>query len=148
MYFLWWPNHIVPTHVIKVAKNLRVVCENIVRVHKCLILWWFEIQKKSNTLTHNPNCLMGTITFEIHRITPTSPKNMLVIIFKSILFFLLLFFLECFSFWAYHAWTYKREKRNTHLCKLKHHNFAMLKHIDIIYDWRDLVVRWLFMHFS
>ena len=27
-----------PTHVSKVAKSLRVVCENIVRVYKCLIL--------------------------------------------------------------------------------------------------------------
>ena len=42
-YSLWWPNHIVLTHVSKVAKNLCVVCENIARVHKCLILWRFEI---------------------------------------------------------------------------------------------------------
>ena len=30
----------------------------------------------------------------------------------------------------------------------KHHNFAMPKHIDVIYDWQALVVRWLFMPFS
>ena len=42
-YSLWWPNHIVLAHVSKVAKNLRVVCENIARVHMCLILWRFEI---------------------------------------------------------------------------------------------------------
>ena len=30
----------------------------------------------------------------------------------------------------------------------KHHNFAMPKHTDVIHDWRALVVRWLFMHFS
>ena len=27
MYPLWWPNHIVPAHVSRVAKNLCVVCE-------------------------------------------------------------------------------------------------------------------------
>ena len=30
----------------------------------------------------------------------------------------------------------------------KHHNFAMLKHTNVIYDWQALVVRWLFMPFS
>ena len=35
---------------------------------------------------------------------------------------------------------YKREKRNTQLCKPKHHNFAMSKHIDVIHDWWALVV--------
>ena len=43
MYPLWWPNHIVLVQVSKVAKNMRVVCENIRRVHKCLKLWRFEI---------------------------------------------------------------------------------------------------------
>ena len=27
MYPMWWPNHIVPTHVSKVAKTMHVVCE-------------------------------------------------------------------------------------------------------------------------
>ena len=44
---------------------------------------------------------------------------------------------------------YIREtEENTQLCKLKHPNFAMPKHIDVIHDWRVLVVRWLFMPFS
>ena len=30
----------------------------------------------------------------------------------------------------------------------KHHNFAMPKHIDVLHDWRALVVRWLFIPFS
>jgi len=29
----------------------------------------------------------------------------------------------------------------------KHYNFAMPKHIDVIHDWRVLVVRWLSMPF-
>ena len=41
--------------------------------------------RESNTSTHNHNCLMGTITFEVHHITLTSPRNMLATIFKSIL---------------------------------------------------------------
>ena len=56
--------------------------------------------RKTNTLTHNYNYLMGTITFEIHPITPTSSRNMLAIIFKSILilssFFFSFFFLHIF----------------------------------------------------
>ena len=43
MYPLWCPNYIVLAHVSKVAKNMRVVCENIARVYKCLKLWWFEV---------------------------------------------------------------------------------------------------------
>ena len=41
--------------------------------------------RESRTLTHNHNCLIGTIIVEIHHITPTSPRNMFTIIFKSIL---------------------------------------------------------------
>ena len=70
--------------------------------------------RKSHTLTHNHNCLMGTIIFEVHPITLTSPINTLATIFKSILIlFTFDFFAYSFSFWAYHAWAYKREKRNT-----------------------------------
>ena len=46
----------------------------------------------SNTLTHNHNCLMGTITFEVYHITFTSPRNMLTIILKAFWFFFLLSF--------------------------------------------------------
>ena len=41
-------------------------------------------KRESNTSTHNHNCLMGTITFEVHHITLTSPRNTLTTIFKSI----------------------------------------------------------------
>ena len=111
MYSLWWPNHIVPAHVSKVSKNLHVVCENIARVHKCLILWWFGIWENQFN-SHNHNCLMGTITFEVHPITPTSPRNMLATIFKSILIlFSFIFFAYFFFFLSMHAWAYKREKK-------------------------------------
>ena len=46
-----------------------------------------------NTLTHNHNCLMGTITFKVHPITPTSPRNTVATIFKSILIIFVFFLL-------------------------------------------------------
>ena len=41
--------------------------------------------EESRTFTHNHNHLMETITFEVHHITPTSPRDTLATIFKSIL---------------------------------------------------------------
>ena len=40
-----------------------------------------------------------------------------------------------------------RERRSTQLCEPKYHNFVMPKHIDVIHDWRDLVVKGLFLPF-
>ena len=54
--------------------------------------------KGSNTFTHSHNYLMGTITFEVHHITPTSPKNMLATILKAFGFFLLFMFFAYFFF--------------------------------------------------
>ena len=54
--------------------------------------------RKSNTLTHNHNYLMGTIIFEVHPITLTSPRNTLGTIFKSILIFFAFDFLFIFFF--------------------------------------------------
>ena len=90
---------------------------------------------------------MGTITFEVHLITPTSPGNTLTTIFKSIMI------LFAFVFFAYFLFEHImhghiRERENTQLCKPRHHNFAILKHTDVIHDWWALVVRWLFMPFS
>ena len=44
-----------------------------------------------------------------------------------------------------------REKRNTQLCKPKHHNFAMPKHTDVIHDWRangEMVIYAFLLEFS
>ena len=87
---------------------------------------------------------MGTITFEVHSITLTSPRNMLAIIFKSILILFAFVFFAYFSF-EHSMHGHIREKRNTHLCKLKHPNFTVPKYTDVIHDWRALVVKWLFM---
>ena len=96
--------------------------------------------RKSNTLTYNHNCLMGAITFEVHLITLTSPRNTLATILEAFCFFLLLFLFTYYSF-KHSMHGHIKEKRNTHLCKLKHPNFAVPKHIDVIHDWRVLVVR-------
>ena len=63
------------------------------QVSHIMMIWEM---KKSKTLTHNHNCLMETISFEVHHITLTSPTNMLTIILKAVWFFLLLFSLYIF----------------------------------------------------
>ena len=52
----------------------------------------------SNTFTHNHNYLIKSITFEVHHITPTSPRNTLVTILKALWFFLFFMFFAYFSF--------------------------------------------------
>ena len=90
---------------------------------------------------------METITFEVYPVTPTSPRNTLATIFKSILILFAFFFFAYFLFeQIMHG--HIRERRSTQLCKPKHHNFAMPKHTDVIHDWWFLVVGWLFMPFS
>ena len=148
MFLVMAKSHCTCTCIKSSKEFLRVVCENITCVHKFLTLWWFEMWEHQGTLTHNHNCSMGTITFEVHPITPTSPRNMLATIFKSILIlFLLLYSLHIF-FLNISCMGIYRERINTQLCKPKRHNFAMPKHKYFIHDWRALVVRWLFMPFS
>ena len=79
--------------------------------------------RKSNTLTHNHNYLMGTITFEVHPIIPTSPKNTLATIFKSILILFILIFFAYFFFLSISCIDIRererereRERRNIQLC--------------------------------
>ena len=102
--------------------------------------------RKSNILTHNHNYLMETITLEVHHNTPTSPRNTLTTIFKSILIIFVFIFFAYFLF-EHIMHGHIRKKRNTQLCKPKHHNFATLKHTNVIHDWQILVVRWLFITF-
>ena len=78
----------------------------------------------SSTFTHNQNCLMGTITFEIHHITPTSPRNILATILKTFWIFLLFIFAYFFLLSISCMGIYER-KENTQLCKLEHPYFAM-----------------------
>ena len=131
MYSLWWTRHIVPTHVSKVAKSMRVVCENIARVQKFLILWRFKIWGDLIHFTHNHNCLMGTIIFEVYHITPTSPRNTHATLSKAYSF--------CFSC-SLHIFLLSISYTIT--------SMAFMNHTQIFYDWWVLVVRWLFMSFS
>ena len=157
MYSLWWSNHIVPTYVSRVAKSTGVVCENFVRKHKWFILWRVMIWEGQLHSTHNHNYLMGTTTFELHNITPTSPKNTLATILKAFWFFLLFMFFAYFSFkYIMHGHIGER-KENTQLCKLnilillcKCYTLLSTAFINCtqIYDWWILVVRWLFISFS
>ena len=93
--------------------------------------------RKSNTLTHNHNCLMGTITFEVRSITLTSPRNTLATIFKSILIlFAFDFFAYSFYFWAYHAWAYKRDREEIP-------NYVKPKTSQFCYDEAHRCYTWL-----
>ena len=74
--------HCTCTIVSKVAKIMRVVCETFAIEQEHHYMTSNDIGG-SNTFTHNYNCLMETITFEVHHITPTSPINTLAIILKS-----------------------------------------------------------------
>ena len=84
---------------------------------------------------------MGTITFEVHPIIPTSPRNTLAVIFKRILILFAFDFL-CISFFFEHIMHgHIRERKISDYVKLKHHNFAMPKHTYVIHNWQALVVR-------
>ena len=97
---------------------------------------------------------MGTITFKVHPITPTSPRiHSCNHIWKHFLSFCFWFYFACFSF-KYIIHGLIRERRNTQwyltfqFCNHWHHTFTLPKHTDVIHDWRAIVVRWLFMPFS
>ena len=75
-------SHYTCTVVSKVAKIMCVVCETYARKREHHYMTSNDIEG-SNTITPNHNCLIGTITFEIHHITPTSPRNTLAAILKA-----------------------------------------------------------------
>ena len=72
------------TTILRLAKSMCVVCETFARSISVLSYENNDI-RESKTFTHNHNRLMGTITFEVHHITPTSPRNILATIYKNIL---------------------------------------------------------------
>ena len=82
---------------------------------------------------------MGTITYEVHPITPTSPRNTLATIFKSILilfaFVFLCIYIYIYIYFEHIMYRHIRDRRNTQLCKPKNHNFAMPKYTYVIHDW-------------
>ena len=144
-----------------VAKNC-VLCVKLLQVSISVSSYKDNITRESKTLTHNHNRLMGIITFEIHLITPTSPRNTLAIIFKSILIFFVFSFLLITSLQIFLLSTMKhimhgyiREKKIPFIWK---HIFLVVQMLHLIehdfyelhtsvYDWQVLVVRWLFMPF-
>ena len=93
---------------------------------------------------------METITFKVHLITLTFPRNTLATIFKS--FFNSLCFLFFFAYFSFehimHGHIYERERERERekererererekkypiMLSQKYHNFAMPKHTDVI----------------
>ena len=78
----------------------------------------------SSTFTHNHNYLMGTITFEVHHITSTSPRNILATVLEAFDSFCFSCSLRIFSF-KHIMYGHVREKKKTQLYKLEHPYFAM-----------------------
>ena len=147
-------SHCTYTIVLKVAKSMRVVCETFARG---IVKYYMKSNDVggSNIFTHNHNCLMGTITFKVHHITPTSPRNMLATILKVFWFFLLFMFFAYFSFKHIMHGPIGERKEDTQLCKLNIlillckcyilPSTAFMNYTQMFYDWRVLVVIWLFM---
>ena len=50
MYPLGWPNHIVPAHVSRVVKNLRVVCET--KQEYISVSYYKDLRHEKNKYTH------------------------------------------------------------------------------------------------
>ena len=104
---------------------------------------------------------MGTITFEAYHIAPTSPRNTLTTIYKSIWFFF------CFSFSLHvfllsikmhimHGHIRERKEMPIYVSQTSYsycasvtlQSTAFMSCTQLFYDERFLVVRWLFMSFS
>ena len=119
-----------------IKSSKEIVCcvwKNIARLLECLHVMMIWDMRKSIQLTHNHNCLKGTITFEVHPMTPTSLRNTLVIIYKAFRFFLLLFFFAYFSFVKYIMHEHIRERRKyLIMSSFWHCTFTMPKHTNVI----------------
>ena len=74
----------IVSRVSRVAKSC-MLCVKILQESMSVSSYENNDIRESRIVTHNHNCLMGTITIEIHHITPTSPRNTLATIYKSIL---------------------------------------------------------------
>ena len=98
----------------KSSKEFCVLC--VKTLQGCIsVSCYNDLRYKKINFT-NHNCLMETITFEVHPITLISPRNMLTTICKSILIFLLLIFLCIFFSFEHIMHGHIRERRNTQLC--------------------------------
>ena len=99
--------------------------------------------RKWNTLTRNHNSLMGTITFEVHSITCTSPRNIFAIIFISILIFFAFDFLCIFFFLSVACMVIY-----AFLLGFSSHAISCLSHIlNNIYDYGHAISLWLGIRF-
>ena len=82
LFLVMAKSHCTCKIVSKVAKIMHVVGETFAREQVHHYMTSNDIGG-SNTITHSYNYLMRTITFKVHHITPTSPRNMLATILKA-----------------------------------------------------------------
>ena len=117
---------------IKNSKEYCVLCvKNIARLHKCIHVMTIWDMRKSLSLIHNHNCLMGTITFKVYPITPTSPRIHACNHIWSIFYlFDFDFSLNIFLFkYVIHGLIIERKEIPNDIW---HSNFAMPKHTNVI----------------
>ena len=160
---MWWPNHIVPAHVLREAKNIACcvwkTSQDCISVY---MLWRFEIwENLFNSYTIitvwwglSPSRYILKLS---HLLEYT-----LAIIFKAFFIFLLFFFFAYFYLSKSYMGILEIKKRYPMMVSIWHSNFAIPKHTNVIntalllcrsiqvsyYDWRATVVRWLFIPFS
>ena len=99
MYSLWWPNHFVPTHVSKVAKNIAYcvwkTSQDCISVY---MLWQFEIWENHFNSHRIIIAWWGLSPSRYILWLPHLLKDTLAIIYNAFWFFLLLFFFAYFYF--------------------------------------------------
>ena len=135
--FLVMAKHCAYTIVSKVAKSMGVVHETFAREQEHQYVKSNDIGR-SSTFIHNHNYLMETITFKVHSISLTSPRNMLAIIFKIILI-LFSFHVLCIYFSFKHIMhEHIRERKEIpNLCK-PNILFSLCKCYTLPHDFYEL----------
>ena len=134
---MWWPNHIVPLHVSRVAKNIACcvwkTSQDCVSVY---MLWRFKIWENHFNSHTIITVWWGTIIFKVHPITPTSPSINAYNYIKSILIFLPFIFLCIFFFLIFkqimNGHVRYRKKKYPIMLSFWHSNFVTSKHTNVI----------------
>ena len=143
---MWWPNHIVPAHVSRVAKN--IACCVWKTAQDCIsvcMLWRFEIWENYFN-SHTIITIWWGLSLSRYILKlPHLLKYMLAIIFKAFLIFLLFIFFAYFCLSKSCMGIYEREEiphddkhltfqfcyAEAHKCHW-HCTFAMPKHTSVI----------------
>ena len=96
---MWWPNHIVLTHVLRVTKNIACcvwkISQDCMSVY---MLWWFEIWENYFNLHTIITFWWGLSPLRYILQLPHLLEDTLAIIYKAFWFFFLFLFFAYYSF--------------------------------------------------